>query len=393
MKQGLFILIIFFVFLFLVTTPQKEEKKEERNISVKEEERGIFISYIELQKYLKGKGKAEGKKIIDQMIQSVLDLNFNLIILQVRSFSDAIYPSTIYPWSATVSTEEGEDMEYDVLAYFLKKSHAEGIALYAWINPYRVRTTENISSISKKNPAFSYIGTDTLWVENGIYYNPSKQEVEDLIVNGVEEIVKKYNVDGILFDDYFYPNNEIDRKDYEEYLKNNPLISLEEYHLKIVNKMIKRVYATCHKYKKQFGISPDGNISNNYNSVFADVKTWVQNKGYVDFIMPQIYYGFYNETQAFKKVIDEWDNMITIKSIKLLIALAFYKVGQVDTYAKSGSLEWIENSDIIMREIILSRNLKHYDGFVLFRYDYLFNKELQTKTTMQELENMKKVLK
>ena len=108
--------------------------------------------------------------------------------------------------------------------------------------------------------------------------------------------------------------------------------------------------------------------------------------------MPQIYYGFYNETKDFRKVIKEWENIIK-SNIDLHIALAFYKSGKVDKYAKSGSNEWIDNNDIIMKEILLSRNLNHYKGFALFRYDHLFNKEYQTVNSVKELENIEDIIK
>ena len=152
------------------------------------------------------------------------------------------------------------------------------------------------------------------------------------------------------------------------------------------------MHDVCGKYSVSFGISPDGNISNNYDKVFADVKTWLSSSEYVDFIMPQVYYGFFNESKAFKTVIDEWNNLIKNDDIKLYIALAFYKVGLIDKYAKSGSDEWILNDDIIMREIILARNLKYYEGFSLFRYGYLFDSTLYTDTTMLEIKNIKKIL-
>lgn len=231
-----------------------------------------------------------------------------------------------------------------------------------------------------------------MYVGEGIYFNPSKPYVHDLIVSGVEEIVSHYKVDGILFDDYFYPNNEIDKNDYEFYLENHKSISKEQYNLNVVSKLIKDVYDVCHKYGVSFGVSPDGNIDNNYNKVFADVKRWCSEEGYVDFIMPQIYYGFFNETRAFKKTVDEWEAIITNNKVDFHVALAFYKVGEMDKYAKSGNYEWMIYEDIIMREIVLSRNLKGYKGFSLFRYDYLFNEELYNEMTLSEIENMKKVL-
>ena len=326
------------------------------------------------------------------MIANVADLDFNLIILQIRSFSDAIYPSTIFPWSSTVSSSEGVDPGYDIFVYFIKKAKENDIEPHGWINPYRVRSSEDVESITEGNPAYSYLDTDFLYIENGIYYNPAKQEVEDLIVDGVEEVVKNYDLDGILFDDYFYPAKDLDLLDYNQYVEENGDLSLDEYHLMIINQMVKRVHQVCRKYGKEFGISPDGNVENNYQKVYADVKTWLQSDSYLDFIMPQIYYGFFNETKAFKKVIDEWNEMIQSDDIDLYIALAFYKVGQVDPYAKSGSTEWLVNNDIVMRQILLSRNLSYYRGFSLFRYDYLFNQELYTDMTMAELNNIKKIL-
>lgn len=392
MRKLLFIFIILSIAsIFLYFGYSGEEQST--TINNDSEKRGIFISYIELSKYVKNGDVEVSKKNIDQMIDNIYKLGFNLIVLQVRSFSDAIYPSDIFPWSSTVSSFEGIDPGYDILGYFLEKAHSKNIALYAWINPYRVRTTEDVLSITEDNPAYSYLDTEALWIEEGIFYNPSKQEVEDLVVEGVLEIVKKYSVDGILFDDYFYPNSDIDLNDYNLYLEEHDFISLDQYHLMIVNKMVKRVHDICSAYDVDFGVSPDGNISNNYTKVFADVKKWGSSSEYVDFIMPQIYYGFYNETKAFKMVVEEWEQLVTNENVSLMIALAFYKVGTVDQYAKSGSLEWTSNHDIIMREIILSRNLENYKGFSLFRYGYLFDPDLYTDTTMLEIENMKKVLK
>ena len=149
---------------------------------------------------------------------------------------------------------------------------------------------------------------------------------------------------------------------------------------------------TCKNKNIKFGISPDGNIDNNYNKNYADVKSWLKSNEYIDFIMPQIYYGFYNSTRDYIKVTKEWENLIENKEIELYIALAFYKVGMEDKYAKSGFNEWIDNDNIIMREILLSRNLKNYKGFSLFRYENIFNEEIYTKTSIKEIENLKKIL-
>lgn len=382
MKKILVILLLSIVLISNIKLDRTSIKQEET--------RAIFVSYIELNKYIKGNDYEISKSNIRRIIKNIKKLKCNTIILQVRSASDAIYKSDIFPMSLNIVNTEYDDY-YDVLDYFIKESHKSNVKVIAWINPYRIRTTCDKTTITEKNPAYKYLDTDIVYINNGIYYNPSKQETEDLIVNGVEEVLK-YNVDGILFDDYFYPDNNIDKKDYEEYIKNNEFIEEQDYRLNIVNKMIKRVYKACQNKNIKFGISPDGNIDNNYNKNYADVKSWLKSNEYIDFIMPQIYYGFYNSTRDYIKVTKEWESLIENKDIELYIALAFYKVGTEDKYAKSGFNEWVDNDNIIMREVILSRNLKNYKGFSLFRYENIFNEEIYTKTSIKELENLKKIL-
>ena len=383
MKKILVIIVLSIVLISNIKLDRMSIKKEE-------ETRAIFVSYIELNKYIKGNDYEISKRNIRKIIKNIKRLKCNTIILQVRSASDAIYKSNIYPMSLNIVNTEYDDY-YDVLDYFIKESHKSNVKVIAWINPYRIRTTCDKTTITEKNPAYKYLDTDIVYINNGIYYNPSKQETEDLIVKGVEEVLN-YDVDGILFDDYFYPDNNIDKKDYEEYIKNNEFIEEKDYRLNIVNKMIKIVYKTCKNKNIKFGISPDGNIDNNYNKNYADVKSWLKSNEYIDFIMPQIYYGFYNSTRDYIKVTKEWENLIENKDIELYIALAFYKVGMEDKYAKSGFNEWIDNDNIIMREILLSRNLKNYKGFSLFRYENIFNEEIYTKTSIKEIENLKKIL-
>lgn len=386
------ILLVSGISLILIINGSYKENDYKKEEVVIEEKRSIFISYIELGKYLGNKDKVSGKENIDLMINNVKELGFNEVIVQVRSFCDAIYPSEIFPWSSVVTGSEDIEGEYDILRYFVETAHSEGISFIAWINPYRIRSSGDILSVGLKSPAYEYIGSDVVYVGEGIYFNPSKKYVHDLVVSGVEEIVSNYEVDGILFDDYFYPNNEIDMDDYEFYLENNEYISKNEYNLNVISQLIKDVYEVCHKYGVEFGVSPDGNMENNYNKVFADVKRWCCEEGFIDFIMPQIYYGLFNEVKPFKKVVDEWESIVTNENINMRVALAFYKVGELDNYAKSGSYEWMIYGDIIMREIVLSRNALKYQGFSLFRYDFLFNEELYNEMTLNEIENMKKVL-
>lgn len=373
--------ILFFFFFFLIIiiiTPGEKEAKEEL--------RGIYFSYIEISKYLKDKNEETSKKNIKEIIENIKKINLNTIVIQVRPSSDAIYYSKIFPISKYLS--DNNTYPYDVLDYIIEESHKNNIKVYAWINPYRVSTKPDISDITENNPAYKYLNTDTIYVNNGIYFNPSKKEVNEIIIKGVEEVTK-YDVDAILFDDYFYPNDEIDIADYNKTSKDK---SLEEYHLNIVNNLIEQVHSTCKKNNKPFGIAPEGNIENNYHKNYADVKRWLDNDNYIDFIAPQVYYGFNNSNKPFVNTLNEWTN-INKRNIDFYVSLAFYKVGKEDDYAQLGKNEWLENDNIIMKEIIYSRTVKGYKGFILYRYDNVFNEDDYTNTSKNEVKNIKKILK
>ena len=384
------ILIVFIILLLVYLISIQSNNKKERNVV--KEKRVVFISYIELSEYLKNKNEQEAKKNIDEMINNINKFKFNVVVLQVRSFSDSIYESKYYPWSKVICDKEGDKYSFDVLDYFIRKTHQNNIELHAWINPYRVRTTNSIDDISKTNPAYKMINSNDINIsDNGIYYNPASIKVQKLIKDGIEEILSNYEVDGIFFDDYFYPNLEIDYENYKEYINNNKYISIEEYHLLMVNNLVKDVHSLTKKYNRLFGISPEGNIENNYSKNQADVYNWGKSDIYVDYLMPQIYYGFLNETSPFYEVLLRWENIVKNSNVKIIPALAFYKIDKEDIYAKKGRLEWIENDDIIMRQVLLSRNIGHYDGFAIYRYDSLFREN--SEHVNKEINNLKKVIK
>ena len=384
------ILIVFIILLLVYLISIQSNNKKERNVV--KEKRVVFISYIELSEYLKNKNEQEAKKNIDEMINNIKKFKFNVVVLQVRSFSDSIYESKYYPWSKVICDKEGDKYSFDVLDYFIRKTHQNNIELHAWINPYRVRTTNSIDDISKTNPAYKMINSNDINIsDNGIYYNPASIKVQKLIKDGIEEILSNYEVDGIFFDDYFYPNLEIDYENYKEYINNNKYISIEEYHLLMVNNLVKDVHSLTKKYNRLFGISPEGNIENNYSKNQADVYNWGKSDIYVDYLMPQIYYGFLNETSPFYEVLLRWENIVKNSNVKIIPALAFYKIDKEDIYSKKGRLEWIENDDIIMRQVLLSRNIGHYDGFAIYRYDSLFREN--SEHVNKEINNLKKVIK
>ncbi len=392
MKREYFLILIIFL-LLLVYIFIKEENLERKEETL--EKRAVFISYIELGNNLRGKSSKDMKETINNMIKNIDNFGFNMIILQIRSFSDAIYKSNIYPSSRSVVNKEGETLPFDILKYFIKESHNKKIELHAWINPYRISNTTDISIISKDNPAYKLLNTNNIKIIDnvGIYYNPASSKVETLILKGIDEVIKNYDVDGIHFDDYFYPkSSDIDKDEYEKAKEVNNNLTLQEFRLNTISSLIKKTYNLIKNYDKSilFGISPDGNIDNNYNSNYVDTRLFCTESGYIDYIMPQVYYGFLNSTKPFEETIKSWNNLITNK-IDLIPALAFYKTGNIDKYAKDGVNEWIEYNNIISREVLLSRELSNYNGFALFRYDSIFGSNL-TETSFLEKENLKNIL-
>lgn len=364
---------------------EKEIKKDVRPL----EKKGIFLSYIDYRD-LKNKSKDEQENIITDMINNIYYFGFNSIILQVRPFSDAIYESDLYLSSKTVVSKEGDKLELDILKYFIEEAKEKNIEVYAWVNPYRIRSTTSISDINKNNYYYKWLNTDKIEInERGIYLNPAKKEVIEYITNGLKELCNNYDIKGIIYDDYYYPSKTIDLKDYE---KTDKKISIKEYRINNINNLLEESYKVIKSVNKdiKFGISPAGNIENNLNNEYLDVKK-ILSDDYLDFIIPQLYYGFDNQNKPYIKTLDDW-NYLNVKNKDLYVALSLYKSGKIDEYAGKGENEWLENTDIIKKQILVSRNKKNYRGFYIFRYEYLY-KTYRNENLNKEIKNLKNLLK
>ena len=226
----------------------------------------------------------------------------------------------------------------------------------------------------------------------GIMFN---QRTGDLF-SKAKEIVANYDVDGIHFDDYFYPSpdNSFDAKSYAAYKSAGGKLSLGDWRRENVNTLVRNVYAAIKSIDSSvvFGISPQGNMWNNYNTQYIDVEKWVTNSGYIDYIMPQIYFGFNNTACPYTQTVANWNSLITNKNITLYIGLSPYKIGTTDNFAGNGKTEWLNNTDIIARQVTTSRKYARCGGFALFRYASVFspaaNVSVQVKTEMSNLKDV-----
>ncbi len=379
------------------SSSSKEESKPEQSVSVPVgETKAVWISYLEYQSILTGKTKQQFTNNIRTMFSNLAGDGFNTIYAHVRSHSDAIYDSDIFPWSVYCTGTEGKDPGFDPLEIMVTEAHNAGLRIEAWINPYRVKGSTDTSKIAKSSPAYNWLNTGKVVSINGtgIFYNPADEDVIELVVSGVEEIVRNYDVDGIHFDDYFYPTTaeSFDKAYYDDYKTSGGNMKLAAWRRQNVNTLIKEVYSAIKAIDGscRFGVSPAGNLDNNYNSLYCDVYTWVTSKGYIDYICPQIYFGFNNKSRPYLTVLDEFSSIITNKNIELIVGLAAYKCGAEDTYAgTNGKTEWKNSSDILARQVTAARQEKQYGGFALYRYDSVYNPGSSVKRTVkEELENL-----
>lgn len=357
--------------------------------------RGIWIScydYISAA----GKTRSEYKAETDKMFKSIADCGFNTAFVHMRAFSDAFYESDIYPYSSFVAGTEGASLPFDPFKVILESAKKYGISVHGWINPFRVSTKNDPSLLSASNPAKKILDGgnsegEVCILKNGIYYNPACVSNHKLILDGVREILGKYDIDGIHIDDYFYPSTDksIDSKQYSQYKASGGALSLAEWRRASVNSFVSSLYSTVKATNSNLtvSISPAAQIEKNKNELYADCALWLSSKGYADIIIPQIYFGFEHETLDFQSLLAEWAALPRNPQIKLVCGLAAYKCGKNDAYAGAGSAEWQENTDILARQLKCIRKNKNYSGFVVFSY-----KDLNRAACKTEIQNLKEAV-
>ena len=269
------------------------------------------------------------KQELIEILDTLKDTGINTIMFQVRPYGDAMYKSNINPWSKELTGVQGKDPGYDPLSFVLKEAHTRGMKVHAWLNPYRVISSgTDINVLTSNHPARK---NPSLLIENrgGMYYNPELQQVKDLISDTVGEIVSNYDIDGIVFDDYFYPT------DYplpEGEGKDGAVANARREH---INQMILQVKNTIKSIKPgvRFGVSPRGVWKNkvndssgsdtgyakeSYYSDYADTVKWVK-EGYIDYIIPQVYWEMNHSIAPFKTVVNWWNNVVKGTNVDLYI--------------------------------------------------------------------------
>lgn len=363
-----------------------------------DEQKGFWITYLEYASILRNKSEKSFTKSVGEYFDNISDLGFNTVYVQVRAFGDAYYDSELFPAGEQFDGAIGTQNRFDALKIMVKCAHDRGISIHAWVNPMRTMTSSQIEKIDDSYTIKKWYNDrdrrGDYIVQSGDrwYLNPAYDEVTDLIAEGIREIAENYEVDGIQIDDYFYPTTN-KSFDSTAYAACGNGMSLSDWRISNVNKMVKKLYRTVHTANDTmvFGISPQGSVENNYGELYADVRKWCVESGYCDYILPQVYFGFDNPALPYADVIALWNGMVKSSDVKLVIGLAAYKIGAEDGYAGSGKREWLNNSDIISRQMKLAESLENYGGVALYRYDSVFNPAAGVAAQVsKEIKNIEK---
>lgn len=344
--------------------------------------RAVWVSYLEWAAMDFSTEDAFRAGVV-QLLDNCTGLGLNTVLAQVRPFGDALYRSSLFPWSHLCTGVQGKDPGFDPLDVLLTEAHARGLSLEAWVNPYRLRSSASMPSAIAEN---SLLNTHPEWVctvNEGAYLNPAIPEAADYVVQGVAELVQNYAVDGIHFDDYFYPTTDpsIDAAQFAA----SGETDLTAWRRANVTRLVKAAHDAVKAADPtlRFGVSPQGNPDNDRNEQYTDLSVWLTASGadaVVDYLCPQIYWGYgYTLSSgstrfAFENITAEWLALPRAESTALYFGLGAYRVGVGDGGANADSVsQWCTGS-ALARQVTDLRSAGA-GGWALYRYGSLFRSD------------------
>ncbi|MED1783135.1 family 10 glycosylhydrolase [Brevibacillus fortis] len=281
-----------------------------------------------------------------QLLDELQAMGMNAVFVQVRPSGDAMYPSTLVPWSRFLAGTPGKDPGYDPLAFMVEETHRRGMQFHAWFNPFRATTDAKTDQL----PANHVIKQHPDWIVNAnkkLYINPGIPAARQQIINEVMEVVQRYDIDGVHLDDYFYPSNVAFADDaaFKAY-NSKKIVSKADWRRDNINQFVQQLNQSIKSVKPhvQFGISPFGVWRNSnvdptgsdtkagvtaYDHMYADVRTWIQ-QGWIDYVTPQIYWSFSFAPAQYDKLVTWWANEVQATNVKLYIGHSPYKLGTAE---------------------------------------------------------------
>jgi uncharacterized lipoprotein YddW (UPF0748 family) len=353
----------------------------------KREFRGMWIATVNNIDWPSAPGMPVDKQQEEliSMLNTLEEYHFNAVIFQIRPAGDAFYKSSTEPWSHWLTGTQGKSPpgNWDPLRFIIDECHKRGMELHAWMNPYRL--SQNLTTVySPRNIASRHPGW-VLTYGNQQYLDPGIPGVRDYLVNVVSEVVRKYDVDAIHFDDYFYPypiagKSFPDTMSFNLHNRGYKTEQIEDWRRENVDLIIIALSEAIKsiKPKVKFGISPFGVWKNysdndefigsattagntNYDNLYADVIKW-QQRGWIDYLIPQLYWEIGHPAVDYITLANWWSERAFGRH--MYIGHALYKA------AEGRTAPW-QNVDELPEQVYISRRMKNINGNAYFRMRFL----------------------
>ncbi len=325
----------------------------------------------------------EQKAEIIRDLELTKALKMNAVIFQVRPMADAIYESKLEPWSEFLTGEMGKSQSFDPLKFIVAEGHKRGILVHAWFNPYRAyhpsAKTVSDNHITKRRPDLVRKYGKYLWLD------PTDDEVQKYSLSVVLDVVKRYDIDGIHFDDYFYPYAEKDEKgnkiefpddkNWEKYQAQGGKLTRDDWRRENVNKFIKAIGRESKKIKPEvlYGISPFGVADLNFTELYADAEKWLKD-GTIDYFVPQLYWKSDRKTREFPLLLKSW-TAINQKNRHIWAGIGTYKIP-----SKTENFSAQE----IINQISTTREIQPTSGNIQFSFKSVRNDFDGIQTALRE---------
>lgn len=331
--------------------------------------RAVWVSYLEWQQVDFSTPETFSGDIA-VILDNIRNLGATVVLAQVRPFGDALYPSSYYPFSHLCTGQQGRDPGYDPLALLVQAAHDRGLALEAWVNPYRIQTglTPALcdASPAKLHPDW------VKYTDTGAYLDPANTAVRQYIADAVGELCANYDVDGIHFDDYFYPTTD-PAFDAADYAASGSTRTQDDWRRENVNALVELCHATARRYGVRFGVAPVGDPEQNYALQYSDAARWLR-QGTVDYLMPQLYWGQEyvkdgDTSHSLARLAGAWAALPRAAGVRLYAGLGAYRIGAGDG-SDAGS-EWVSGRALADQLNLLDR--LGVQGAGLYRYASLFD--------------------
>ncbi|WP_432652394.1 glycoside hydrolase family 10 protein [Pectobacterium sp. PL152] len=341
-------------------------------------------------------------------LDKLKSLGINTVFFQVKPDGTALWPSKILPWSDMLTAHIGEDPGYDPLQFMLDEAHKRGMKVHAWFNPYRVSVNTKSATVAELNRTLSQNPASVFvlhrdWIRTAgdrFVLDPGIPEARSWITSIVAEVVARYAIDGVQFDDYFYAESSSsvlnDSESFKKY--GQGFISKADWRRHNTQQLIEQVSHTIKQLKPdvEFGVSPAGVWRNRshdaagsdtrgaaaYDEAYADTRLWVQ-QGLLDYIAPQLYWPFARDAARYDVLAKWWADVVKPTNTRLYIGVALYKVGE----PSKNEPDWTINGGVpeLKKQLDLNESVPQINGTILFRENYL--NQPQTQDAVNYLRN------